>query len=235
MKILITAGSTQTHIDKVRVISNIFKGKTGARIAENAAREGHEVTLLTNPHGPGTEFCYRSDLVGKNVNTLKYQTFDQLHDLMKEQISTGNFDAIIHSAAVSDYKAVDVLAPRPHDYYAMGMQSVMKEKVKSNHPELYIKLVQTEKIVDKIKRDWGFKGKLVKFKLEVGISTPELIEIAKASRIHSQADIIVANLLEFFNDWQAPATMHIIDERGVYSCTRTSLGSKLIRLLRNME
>lgn len=233
MKILITAGSTQTPIDKVRVITNIFKGKTGARIAEDAARENHEVTLLTNPHGPGTTFS--SDLVGKNVNTLTYRTFDELHDLMKEQITNGDFDAIIHSAAVSDYKAVDVLAPYPHDYYVKGMESVIKEKVKSNHPELYIKLVQTEKLVDKIKQDWGFKGKLVKFKLEVGISTPELIEIAKASRIHSQADIIVANLLEFFNDWKAPATMHIIDERGVYGCTRESIGPKLIHLLRNIK
>ena len=32
----------------------------------------------------------------------------------------------------------------------------------------------TEKIVDKIKGDWGFKGQLVKFKLQVGISDDEL-------------------------------------------------------------
>lgn len=232
MKILITAGSTQTPIDKVRVITNIFKGNTGAKIAEHAAQENHKVTLLTNPYGPGTTFSYRSDLAGKNVTVINYKTFDELHDLMQDQISTGDFDAIIHSAAVSDYKAVDVLAPYPHDYYAKGMKSVMNSKVKSNHQELYIKLIQTEKLVDKIRRDWGYKGKLVKFKLEVGISTEELIEIAKASREHSKADIIVANLLEVFDNWTAPATMHIIDKHGVYGCTRTSLGPKLIRFLR---
>lgn len=234
MKILITAGSTQTPIDKVRVISNIFKGRTGANIAWAAAQDKHQVTLLTNPDSQGAGFSHLSNIVGKNVTPIMYRTFDELHDLMKEQIETGGFDAVIHSAAVSDYKAVDVLAPDPIRQIG-PMQSVLKGKVKSHHSEIYIKLVPTEKIVDKIKLDWGFKGKLVKFKLEVDITSEELIEIAKASREHSQADIIVANLFEHFKTWNKPNSIYIIDGKGVYGCTRQLLGIELIRLLKENQ
>ena len=32
MKILVTAGNTQTPIDQVRCITNVFSGRTGARL-----------------------------------------------------------------------------------------------------------------------------------------------------------------------------------------------------------
>ena len=37
---------------------------------------------------------------------------------------------------------------------------------------------------------------LVKFKLEVGVSDAQLLEIAERSRRHSDADLMVANTLE---------------------------------------
>ena len=48
MNILVTAGNTQTPLDRVRCITNIFSGRTGARIAAEAAARGHRVTLLTS-------------------------------------------------------------------------------------------------------------------------------------------------------------------------------------------
>jgi len=46
-KVLITAGSTVAPIDQVREISNIFRGRTGAMIAEFLASKGVECTLIT--------------------------------------------------------------------------------------------------------------------------------------------------------------------------------------------
>ena len=48
MNVLVTAGNTQTPIDRVRCITNIFTGRTGARIAVEAHRRGHAVTLVTS-------------------------------------------------------------------------------------------------------------------------------------------------------------------------------------------
>ena len=52
------------------------------------------------------------------------------------------------------------------------------------------------KLVDQFRTTWGYKGVLVKFKLEVGITEERLLEIAAASRTASGAELIVANTLE---------------------------------------
>jgi phosphopantothenoylcysteine synthetase/decarboxylase len=69
-------------------------------------------------------------------------------------------------------------------------------KVKSDETELWLRLVRAPKLVDSVRRDWGFRGALVKFKLEVGRSDDELLEIAERSRQQSAADLMVANTLE---------------------------------------
>ena len=50
-KILITAGPTWVRLDDVRVITNVFTGKSGVALAESLARKGHTVTLLLGPGG----------------------------------------------------------------------------------------------------------------------------------------------------------------------------------------
>ena len=56
-KILITAGPTREKIDPVRYLTNHSSGKMGYAIAEEAAKEGANVVLisgpvsLTPPHG----------------------------------------------------------------------------------------------------------------------------------------------------------------------------------------
>ena len=48
MKILVTAGNTQTPVDEVRCITNVFTGRTGGQIAARAFDRGHAVALLTS-------------------------------------------------------------------------------------------------------------------------------------------------------------------------------------------
>ena len=73
---------------------------------------------------------------------------------------------VVHAAAVSDYAVAGVFA---------GGADVSAGKVKSSHPELWLKLTPTPKLVDRIRDPWGFRGTLVKFKLEVGLGEPELL------------------------------------------------------------
>ena len=49
MKIVVTAGPTREHLDPVRFLSNPSSGKMGFAIAAEAARRGHEVTLIAGP------------------------------------------------------------------------------------------------------------------------------------------------------------------------------------------
>ena len=49
MKIIITAGPTREYLDPVRFLSNPSTGKMGFAIAAEAAKRGHDVTLVAGP------------------------------------------------------------------------------------------------------------------------------------------------------------------------------------------
>lgn len=187
MKVLVTAGSTTVPIDQVRVISNIFGGKTGTTIAEYFFSQGDEVTLITsNP-----KLVTISD---SRLKIIFFCTYDDLISQMEKEIKSGSYDVVIHSAAVSDYKVTDVYIKNKD-----GTLSLVDKgsKISSAHKSLFLEMKPTLKIIDLIRKPWGFAGKLVKFKLEVGISDGELITVAEKSREVSNADLIVANCLEW--------------------------------------
>lgn len=187
MRILITAGNTQTPIDRVRCLTNIFTGRTGARIAVEAHRRGHAVALLTSHPETVAEV--------PGIAVSPYRTFDDLHGLMAEFVRAGKFDAIIHSAAVSDYALAGVF-PGPLPLSTLQTEGVVSGKISGRHPELWMKFTPTPKLVDFVRGLWHFPGILVKFKLEVGVSDDELLAIARKSRAQSDADFLVANTLE---------------------------------------
>jgi phosphopantothenate-cysteine ligase/phosphopantothenoylcysteine decarboxylase/phosphopantothenate--cysteine ligase len=195
MRVLVTSGATQTPIDKVRAITNIFKGRTGNAIACRFAEQGANVTLLaSNPPTCDTEWTLAD--VWPLLEVVPFRTYDDLYREMKAHIRGGSYDVVIHSAAVSDYKVEGVYTRElpPHFPYLERVDST--KKVSSDAPELFLRLIPTEKIIDHI-RGWGFKGTLVKFKLQVGISDEELLAIARKSMAHSDADLMVANCLEW--------------------------------------
>jgi len=188
MRLLVTAGNTQAPIDAVRCITNIFTGRTGAAIAVRAAERGHDAHLLT-PH-PETvpHHC-----AGLGIET--YRTFGELRQLMASRIRGGGHDAVVHCAAVSDYLVRGIHA-RPD-----GPALDPAGKLKSDVSELWLRLERAPKLIDAVRGEWGFRGTLVKFKLEVGVSDNQLTEIAERSRQQSGADLMVANTLEGLKEW----------------------------------
>lgn len=184
MRVLVTAGNTHTPVDRVRVLTNVFSGRTGANVAAELHRRGHAVTLLTSqPETTG------------DTPARAYRTYDDLAAAMAELIPGGGWDVIVHAAAVSDYAVAGVYAGEPG-----RLRDVSAGKVKSSHPELWLRLTPTAKLVDRVRPDWGFRGTLVKFKLEVGVGDDELLVVAERSRLASGADLMVANALETMND-----------------------------------
>ena len=107
MKILITGGNTAVHIDKVRVITNIFKGKTACDIAADALESNHYVVLVGNPH---MQDYFHEHCPAIPDKFICYKTYDELYSIMGKEITSGTYDAVIHSAAVSDYKVGGVIA-----------------------------------------------------------------------------------------------------------------------------
>lgn len=169
-KILVTGGPVWVPIDKVRVITNIFGGSLGLKIAIKAADMGGKVVFLLGPSKINIP-----ESLPKNLKIVRFKYFDEILNLIKKNILSG-CDIVIHSAAIPDY------APK----------KIYKGKIKSGKNQLIINLKPTIKIVDLIKK-WNSSVFLVKFKLEVGLSKKELINVAYKSMIFSKADLMVAN------------------------------------------
>ncbi len=208
MNILVTAGNTLAPIDQVRAITNIFTGRTGASIALHAQERGHRLTLLTS-HPEVVKSPPR-----ERWTMGAYRTFDDLQSRMSECLTGSALDVVVHCAAVSDYLAGGVYAAAEGTSFRVetgrwecentvrpALVDRAAGKVKSDEPELWLRLVRAPKLIDRIRRDWGFRGLLVKFKLEVGVSDEELLAIAERSRMHSAADLMVANTLEGAGDY----------------------------------
>lgn len=196
MKFLVTAGNTQTPLDRVRCITNIFTGRTGAQIAAQAFDRGHRVTLLTSHPDVLTSIAGIRPRVGSDWQVRTYRTFDDLEALMATEVASAGHDVLVHSAAVSDYRVAGTFTHHDGDF-----TDVSAGKIRSHYPELWLKLTPTPKMVDLVRSDWGFKGILVKFKLEVGVTEAELLEIAERSRLQSRADLMSANTLESMHEW----------------------------------
>jgi len=96
-KIIVTAGSTREFIDPVRFISNPSTGKMGYAIAEAAAAQGAEVTLVSGP----TEL---EEPV--NTNVIRISSAEEMKNTVVEEFKDS--DALIMAAAVGDYTNSDI-------------------------------------------------------------------------------------------------------------------------------
>src|SRR5262249_4681255 len=158
-----------------------FTGRTGARIALFGHGLGHDVTLLTSHPETVAELATDLAALGQRWHVEKYTTFDDLRAEMERHLA--GQDVLVHCAAVSDYLAAGVYAPATGTAFDPVTGSwtgpgrlVDRQagKVKSDEPELWLRLTRAPKLVDLVRKEWGFRGVLVKFKLEVGKSDADL-------------------------------------------------------------
>ena len=235
MRFLVTAGNTQTQIDKVRCITNIFSGRTGGQIALAAFGRGHSVTLLTS-HPDALPFPVPSTA----WRIEPYQTFEDLETLLHGEVEQGGYDFVVHAAAVSDFMSSGVYVPTAGTKFDSDSLTWLAEsgppqladaaagKVKSKHKELWLRLTPAPKLVDRFRADWGFQGTLVKFKLEVGLTETQLLAVAEESRLQSRADWMVANTLEGMHE-----LAYVGPVAGMYErVERPKLAARLLELLK---
>lgn len=93
VNIVITAGPTREKIDPVRYITNHSTGKMGYAIAEEAAKLGANVTLISGPTSLATP-AY--------VNTIYIESAQEMYDCVMKYFPQA--DVVIKSAAVADYR-----------------------------------------------------------------------------------------------------------------------------------
>ncbi len=164
--VLITAGPTYERIDPVRFIGNFSTGKMGYAIANEAARRGASVTLVSGPVGDITTI--------DGVTVVPVESACQMLDAAQQAFPTA--DVAILAAAVADY--------RP------AKQFDHKIKRETNGIE-QIELVKNPDIAATLGAQKSENQRLVGFALE----TDHPIEHASDKLARKNLDMIVLNSL----------------------------------------
>lgn len=198
MNILITSGGTEEPIDGVRYITNFSSGRTGAALAEELSALGAQVTLL---HG------HRASLPDIDINKESFTSFKDLNGKLETRLAGGDYDVVIHLAAVSDFSV---------DYLETGsgekLEPSNEGKLSSDH-NLTIHLRRNFKILDRLKDYSGSAHKIivVGFKL-TDTDSPELMETAAQNLLKSgKVDFVVQNNLRDIQDEKHPARIYSSD------------------------
>ena len=97
-KILVTAGPTYEAIDPVRFIGNHSSGKMGFDIANEAAKNGAEVILISGPTHLKTE--------NSQVNLIRVTSAQEMYEACN--LYYKDMDVAIAAAAVADYRPKNV-------------------------------------------------------------------------------------------------------------------------------
>lgn len=93
LRILLTTGRTEEPIDDVRVLTNQSSGRTGAAIAAEAIRRGHQVTVIAGPS---------EAVLPANAKVVRVRTSLEMHDATLA--AWNSHDAAICAAAVADFR-----------------------------------------------------------------------------------------------------------------------------------
>ena len=113
MNIIITAGGTSERIDEVRKISNMATGRLGSLIAnefiQRYSKRSDVVHICyicsENTIIPDVSFCKKGDI----IDVIKITTVNDLQNTITSLMAKHKFDAVIHTMAVSDYTARNVM------------------------------------------------------------------------------------------------------------------------------
>ena len=163
--VLITAGPTYEKIDPVRFIGNYSSGKMGFALAEECARRGAKVELISGPVSIET--------ISPNIHRTNVESAKEMYEAAVEIF--GNAQIGILCAAVADFT----------------LNTVSEQKIKREKGEQTLKLVPTNDIAATLGGMKTDNQKLVGFALE----TNNEISNAKEKLKKKNLDFIVLNSL----------------------------------------
>lgn len=228
--VVITAGPTNERIDAVMKITNMATGALGCTIAETLLDPDHrthisKIIYLTTamsrkPRIP-TDLADRLDIrIGESA--------EEMIATLKAISQTTHVDAVVHTAAVGDYKArlsvraediADQIADRQE---ALGRSLTRDElrsmvinpstaqndagKMPSTFPHLYVQLCLTPKIISFL-RGWFPDALLIGCKLLDGVTSEHLVSVASTLRQKNRMNYIIANDLAHMDADHHPALL----------------------------
>lgn len=181
MNILITGGGCREAIDNVRCVTNTSTGRTSSAIADYFVSRGANVTLLA----AATAIKPRSDC---RVRT--FVSGEDLGNLLQQELSTTDYDMVIHAAAVSDFVPQTIIMD------GVEVPAGPEGKIPSGS-SMTITFRAAPKLADRLKGWAKAAGRklpvVVCFKLTSGAAAEKVQSACRAILERGAADFVVAN------------------------------------------
>jgi phosphopantothenoylcysteine decarboxylase/phosphopantothenate--cysteine ligase len=161
--VLVTAGPTRENLDPVRYLTNRSSGKMGYAIAENAARRGAKVTLVSGPTNLPTP---------EGVEKVAVQTGLEMLAATRAAFETADY--LIAAAAPADFRPGQAATQK----MKRGQQSTMELQLMAN-PDIVATCAKSKRA-----------GQIV---VGFAAETQNVIDEARLKLAAKGLDVIVAN------------------------------------------
>ncbi len=165
-RVMITAGPTYEKLDPVRFIGNYSSGKMGFALAEECARRGAKVDLISGPVSLETHH--------PNIHRTDVESAKQMYEAATKQFAQA--DIAILCAAVADFTP----------------KQVADQKIKREGDELVLRLSPTQDIAESLGKQKRQGQIMVGFALETNDEEAH----AKDKLKRKNLDFIVMNSLQ---------------------------------------
>jgi phosphopantothenoylcysteine decarboxylase/phosphopantothenate--cysteine ligase len=219
-RILITAGGTRERIDSVRFIGNMSSGRTAARLADELAGAGHELTWL------GAEDAIRPASVSKLIS---YYSFADLEVRLQELLGKGGYGVVIHAAAVSDFSVAAIESDDGDDL--QDQQGKL-----SSESDLLLRLKRNPKLLSQLKT-WSNNPDLqvIGFKLTDTDDLQQRIAAVKKQFDHSGVDAVVHNDLSDISKKAHPFFLYAPKQQPVHCANSEILAHTINRFMETVS
>lgn len=230
-RILITGGPTNEYIDEVMKITNMSTGTLSVALGEYFIDHGDEVCLILN-HRANVGKLVKLPHAEEKLKFHWVETTDEMMNALKRE-SSHTYDAIIHAAAVGDYKAefTFLMEDMAEELFAAckesgGFHSAEdilnilanpkcklddSSKISSYQQNLTVKLGLTPKIIARLK-EWYPSAKLIGCKLLDNVPKDVLFNTAAKLCRENDMDFILANDLADLRNGQL--ARYLVNQEG---------------------
>jgi len=215
-RILITAGGTREQIDSVRYIGNMSTGRTASQLADALKVAGHSVTWLG-----------ASDAI-QPVSVSRIESFYSYSDLeaqLRLLLGTGEYDVVIHAAAVSDFSVASIESDGP----AAAENGSGKL---SSDSGLVLYLKPNPKLLDSLKTWSGNPAlQVVGFKLTDTDDPQQRIDAIKKQFDQSGVDAVVHNDLSEISRTAHPFYLYAPEQQAMHCADGIALAKNINKLV----
>ncbi|MBO7174637.1 MAG: hypothetical protein J6V57_02690 [Spirochaetaceae bacterium] len=219
MNVLITGGGCREAIDNVRCVTNTSTGKTSAIIADYFSRQGCQVTVITAASAikPQEDCVIRSFVSGADLGQL-----------LEEELTTHEYQLVIHAAAVSDFIPETVIMD------GVSVAAGPEGKIPSGS-SMTVTFKAAPKLADRIKgwaRDGGHKEPtVVCFKLTSGADSEKVLAACHAILSRGAADFVIANDILNITAKSHPFVVNILKDNQVQAFQRGETEEEMAKIL----